>query len=276
MNDRKDSGPDGANRTGVARRKGGRAARLRDGRRDRYADVAKPFEISDAQLADLGLDLPDMDQSSNMGQGRLLTIACGAIAREILSLKTLNGWDRLDLACLPAQLHNRPDQIAPRLVDAIAKARKLGYRDILIGYGDCGSGGDIDRVCEKAGAARLPGAHCYAFFDGVDAFTRHAETELTAFFLTDYLARQFDAIIWQGLGLAQNPDLLGVYFANYDRVVYLAQTEDPELTKAAQRAASRLGLAFERRFTGYGDLAEALDQALVRTAETGGPSASLS
>lgn len=254
------SDSDDASPRSPGRRRGGRAARLAQGARSRYGVSPRAPELRESQLAETGFEL--LADGAGARADRLLVIACGAIAREILALKTLNGWTALDLSCLPAQLHNRPEQIAPRLADAIAKARTLGYRDIFIGYGDCGSGGEIDRLCQKAGAQRLPGAHCYAFFDGVDAFAARAETELTAFFLTDYLARQFDTIIWRGLGLDRHPDLRDVYFSNYDRLVYLAQTEDPARTEAAERAAARLGLRFERRFTGYGDLASALEAAL--------------
>ena len=43
-------------------------------------------------------------------------------------------------------------------------------------------------------------------------------------------------------------------FGNYEKIVYLAQTDDPALEAKARAAAQRLGLAFEMRKTGYGDL----------------------
>jgi hypothetical protein len=159
--------------------------------------------------------------------------------------------------CLPASLHNRPERIAPAVREAIAEYRDQ-YKRIFVAYADCGTGGELDDVLAEAGVARLPGAHCYAFFSGVDAFAASADADMRSFFLTDFLVRSFDALVWQGLGLDRHPGLRDAYFGQYQRVVYLAQTDDAELTAAAERAAARLGLAFERRFTGYGDLATAL------------------
>ncbi|WP_246100787.1 DUF1638 domain-containing protein [Palleronia caenipelagi] len=190
----------------------------------------------------------------------MLVLACGAIAREVMALIRLNGLDHLDLACLPAILHNTPDRIAPALRAAIAK-HQPNYDRIIVGYGDCGTGGEIDRVCAETGATRLPGAHCYAFFSGVETFDAVAEDEIAAFYLTDFLARQFDAFVTRPLGLDRHPELRDIYFGNYEKLVYLAQTDDPKLTEAAQAAADRLGLAFERRQTGYGDLVPALQDA---------------
>lgn len=192
-------------------------------------------------------------------RGRVLVLACGALAREIATLIRLNGWRHLELACLPAILHNTPDRIAPAL-RRMVEAHRGAYDTILVGYGDCGSGGAIDALCAEYGLTRLPGPHCYAFFEGVDRFLAHEE-EITAFYLTDFLARQFDAFVIRPLGLDRHPELREMIFGHYEKVVYLAQTEDAALTGTARRAAERLGLGFERRFTGYGDLAAALARA---------------
>ena len=56
-------------------------------------------------------------------RGRVLVIACGALAREILALKALNGWEHLDLQCLPAKLHLWPDRIPDAVEAAVAEAR---------------------------------------------------------------------------------------------------------------------------------------------------------
>jgi hypothetical protein len=108
---------------------------------------------------------------------------------------------------------------------------------------------------------RLPGAHCYEFYSGTPAFTAMTDEDPATFFLTDFLARNFDRLVIRGLGIDRHPELLAAYFGNYHRLVYLAQTEDPALVVAAQRAARRLGLAFELRRTGYGDLAESVKAA---------------
>lgn len=207
----------------------------------------------DATLTERGLEL--------RGRGRVLLIACGALAREILAVSRANRWDHLDLACLPAKLHNTPALIPDAVRARIHRARAEGYERIHVVYADCGTGGLLDRVCAEEGVERIEGPHCYSFFDGNAAFETRAEAEIGAFYLTDFLARQFDALVWRGLGLDRHPDLRDLYFGNYDRVVFLAQTEDPGLEAKACEAAQRLGLGFEMRQTGYGDLAAFLGSA---------------
>ncbi len=201
----------------------------------------------DATLTETGL-VPD-------GAGRVLIIACGALAREILDLKRMNGWSHVDLACLPAILHNHPEKITAAVTDAVVKHRDT-YGHICVAYADCGTGGQLQAACAELGVDMVAGPHCYAFFDGLEAFADR--DEMTAFFLTDFLVRQFDAFVIRPLGLDRHPELRDMYFAHYTTLVYLAQTDDPALTAQARAAADRLGLAFERRVTGYGDLATTL------------------
>ena len=184
-----------------------------------------------------------------------LVIGCGALAPELVALSRQAGLPAMDLACLPASLHNRPEQIPARIRSRIRRARADGYDRIFIAYADCGTGGLLDRVLEAEGVDRLEGAHCYEVFAGRAAFAALHDDEPGTFYLTDFLARNFDRLVIRGLGLDRHPELLPVYFGNYRRLVYLAQTEDPRLTAAARRGARRLGLAFERRFTGLGELA---------------------
>jgi Protein of unknown function (DUF1638) len=186
---------------------------------------------------------------------RILVIACGALAREVLALNL----DAIDLTCLPASLHNRPERI-PEAMRAKIRANRAAYDEILCLYGDCGTGGALDRVLAEEGVTRIEGAHCYAFFAGEDAFAALAEEEPGTFYLTDFLARHFDALVIKGLGLDRFPQLRDDYFGNYRRVVYLAQFDDPETTAKAKAAADRLGLAFERRFTGLAGLHAFLNQ----------------
>lgn len=164
----------------------------------------------------------------------------------------------MDLACLPATLHNRPEQITGAVVGRIRRARRDGYERIFVAYADCGTGGLLDRALEAEGVDRLAGAHCYEVFAGREAFATLAEKEPGTFYLTDFLARNFDRLVVRGLGLDRHPELLPVYFGNYRRLVYLAQTDAPDLTSIARTGARRLGLAFERRFTGLGELAPAV------------------
>lgn len=167
------------------------------------------------------------------------------------------GFGHLDVTCLPASLHNRPARI-PAAVRAKIWAAREHYATIFVAYADCGTGGLLDRVLEAEGVERLAGAHCYEVYAGRDAFARLTDDDPATFFLTDFLARQFDSLVWNGLGLDRHPELLPIYFANYRRLVYLAQTDDPELTERARHAADRLGLVFERRSTGLGELGATL------------------
>lgn len=185
-------------------------------------------------------------------------IACGAIAREVLAISRINGLDHIDLHCLPAIYHSYPQKIAPALEQAIAEARANGFEKIFIGYADCGTGGDIDKICEREGIERLAGPHCYSFFAGNEEFAARADQDFTAFFLTDFLARQFEAFVIQPLGLDRHPELKQMYFGNYKKLIYLSQEEDETLQKKAKEAADYLGLEYEYRFTSYGDLATEL------------------
>jgi len=184
-------------------------------------------------------------------------LACGAIAREVLALIELNDWTHVDLRCLPAQLHSRPERI-PAAVDAKLTELAGRYERVFVAYADCGTGGALDPVLERHGVERLPGAHCYGFLAGNDAWDAMQDEEPATFYLTDFLARHFDALVVRALKLDTHPELLSLMFGNYRRLVYLAQTDDPELDRRAEEAAEFLGLDYERVRTGYGELVPSL------------------
>ena len=185
--------------------------------------------------------------------GRTLVVACGALARELLQVVEVNGLDHVDVECLPASYHNTPDVIPDAVAERVRSASDR-YERIFVGYGDCGTGGRLDAVCAELGVERLPGDHCYEFLTGGTTFAElHAE-ELGTFFLTDYLVKHFDRLVVRAFWLDTHPELRSQVFANYRRLVYLAQTDDPDLVERARAAAARLELDFELRRTGLGDL----------------------
>lgn len=195
----------------------------------------------------------------------VLVIGCGMIAREVLAVRERLGLDHLELTCLPAEYHYRPDKIAPAMDKAIEKAKAEGYGSIFVGYADCGTGGALDRICEKHGVERLAGPHCFALYQGLSAFDQLGDADMMSFYMTDFLCRHFEAFFIKPLMLDKHPELIKDFFGHYEKVIYLAQTDDPELEKVALKAAEMLGLGYEKRRTGYGDLTPALDAAARRS-----------
>ena len=203
--------------------------------------------ITDEQLSAEGLELRN--------HGQVLLIACGALAREILALTKANSWTHMDLQCLPAIFHNAPEKITPA-VKAMIERSRAKYAEIFVVYADCGTGGQLQRLCDDMGVSMIAGPHCYSFFEGNAGF--EAREELTCFYLTDFLVRQFDAFFWRPMGLDRHPELLDMYFGNYTTLVYQAQIQNPSLEAKAEECARRMGLTYQYRFTSYGDLAVAL------------------
>jgi hypothetical protein len=194
---------------------------------------------------------------------RLVIVGCGAIARELLALTA--GIPGVRVEGVDARLHMRPERITDAVAAKIEKVRERYGQDvrIFVGYADCGTAGVLDAYLEREGIDRIAGEHCFEFYAGAAAYAASQDVEVGTFYLTDFLARQFETIIIAGLGLDRHPELLPLYFGNYRRLVYLAQTDDPELTTRARAAADHLGLAFERRLTGYGDLAPSIQHAVT-------------
>lgn len=225
--------------------------------------MAEPVKDKGALLPEEEATFSGIDGGlATAGSLPTLIIACGALAREVLDMTRLNDLPGMTVTCLPAKLHNQPQFIPDRLREKIREHRDSVGR-ILVGYADCGTGGLIDRVIAEETTAECPverigGPHCYAFFAGQADFEELAEQELGTFYLTDYLARHFDTLIVKGMGLDKYPGMTEMMFANYKRLVYLAQTDDPILDQKAEKAAERLGLTFQRVKTGYGELADFL------------------
>jgi len=192
---------------------------------------------------------------SDIIPSKKLLIACGALAKEINTLITRNQWYTFDITCLPAHFHNYPDRIVPQIQKKISNAKLSGlYNEIIVVYGDCGTGGLLDKLLNKEKIKRISGNHCYEFYTGVTKFSNLAIEEIGTFYLSDYLVNFFDKLIIEGLGIQANPELRDVYFKNYKRLVYLAQTKNSVLEEKAEYAAKTLGLKYIYKYTGYGDL----------------------
>ncbi|MFO1436127.1 MAG: DUF1638 domain-containing protein [Gammaproteobacteria bacterium] len=192
---------------------------------------------------------------------KVLILACGALAHDILAVLRANRWSHVAVQCLPADLHNRPDQIPSRVRAAIT-ANRDKFARIFVAYADCGTAGELDRILREEGVERIPGAHCYEFFAGTKLFEALADEEPGTFYLTDFLARHFDRVVIRGLGLDRNPELLPLYFGQYRRVVYLSQSDAPELLVLATDAATRLDLEFEHRHVGHDNIANHLSRGI--------------
>jgi hypothetical protein len=176
-------------------------------------------------------------------------------------IRELNGWDHVEFQCLPAELHNTPDRI-PGEVRRKIDSERGKFARIFVAYADCGTGGLLDRALEGTGVERIPGAHCYEFYSGSEAFFGLADEEPGSFYLTDFLTRHFERLVVRGLGLDRKPQLMPVYFGNYRRVVYLAQSRSAELRELARRHAEFLGLDYHYHYCGDEPLAAVLSPRL--------------
>lgn len=197
----------------------------------------------------------------------MFVVACGALVRELRAVFDASGIDGVEMRVLPAPLHNHPERITAAVAEALDEGWAADRGPVMLGYADCGTGGHLDAEIERRNAAgwdvsRLPGAHCYEFFAGAEVFRALYEEELGTFFLTDFLARNFEQLIWKGFRLDRHPELVAMMFGNYRRVVFLSQTTDPErladLERRAMAAAESLGLTYERRHTGMAPVTESV------------------
>jgi len=166
-----------------------------------------------------------------------------------------NGWEHMDVQCLPAKLHNEPARI-PDAIRAKITAGRTTHDKIMVLFSDCGTGGEIDRILAQEGIESIGGSHCYEIFAGSEVFRQMMADEPGTFFVTDFLARSFERLVFKGLGLDRFPKLRDTYFGKYKKLVYLAQTDNAQTRAQAEAAAEMIGLDFEMRFTGYGGFAK--------------------
>ncbi|MFT5974068.1 MAG: hypothetical protein ACI9YO_000233 [Gammaproteobacteria bacterium] len=215
------------------------------------------FERAKLSATGLGCQI-EMDKTAS-----ILVITCAAVAREVNDIKKLGQWSQMDLQSITADLHVTPEKIPQVVADKIDQARDA-YDHIFVAYGDCGTSGELDKVLDQRGVSRLPGAHCYDFLAGEATYAKLQDEEPGTFYLTDFLAQHFQRLVIGTLGLDKHPELLPMYFGNYTRLVYLAQTDSDQLTESSRLAAEQLGLRFERIFTGAGEMVPALGAAMQK------------
>jgi len=201
------------------------------------------------------------DGQTYIMNAKVLVIACGALAKELVRVSKLNQWDHIRFQCLPPELHNRPDRI-PGAVREMIEANVDDYEKVFVAYADCGTGGALDKVLEEYGIERIPGAHCYEFYAGSDSFNELSDDEPGSFYLTDFLVRHFERLVIKGLGIDRFPQLIPEYFGNYKRLVYLAQTDSAKLQAMAREQAGLLQLEYCYRYYGDEPLSQTLRPAL--------------
>ena len=231
-------------------------------RRGRAARIAS--EASEPRRADASGTLNAWSLAPGDSRQRVLVIACGALIAEFRRVIELNHWDHVELTAIPADYHITPEKIAEAVRVKIVAARER-YGRILVGFGDCGTLGELDAVLATEGVERIDGAHCYAFYAGLAEFDALHEAEPGSFYLTDFLARHFDALTIRGLSIDRHPELKQLYFGNYTRVVYLVQIADPALDAKAEEIARWFGLPLVRRETGLNGLATFLNPTSMAT-----------
>ena len=192
-----------------------------------------------------------------MSKQEVLLIACGALANEVNAVLSANQLTNISVEYLSASLHNRPEKLAPTLRTRVERGLDQGKK-VFLGYADCGSGGAIDTLCEEYSIERLPGAHCYEFFLQPGVFREFHAVNPGTFFLTDYLARHFDRLVLEGLGIIEHPELFEIYFGNYSKVLFMSQSGSEHALRDAHSAARKLKLPIEVIAGGYGQFADAL------------------
>ena len=198
-----------------------------------------------------------------MKDKEILIIGCGAIAHEVREIIELNNWDNVRLQCLNADLHNTP-KILPKKIKEAIDTNLNDYSKIFLAYADCGTGGLIDLILKDYDIERLDGAHCYEFYSGSSVFKELSEKEIGTFYLTDFLVKNFDRLVIDGLGIQKYPALKEEYFKNYKNVVYLAQKQDNVLEYKARECADYLNLEFCALFTGLNNLENQLNKATIK------------
>jgi Protein of unknown function (DUF1638). len=189
-------------------------------------------------------------------------IACGAVAQDTAALIARHGW-QADVHGISSDLHMTPLDIAPA-VEAKIQQLLPRYERIVVVYGDCGTGGRLDKVLAKYPAVRPAGVHCFQWYAG-DLYERFHETT-GIYFLTDWLVTNWDRAVINGLGLDRFPWLRETYFGNLTRVVFVRQHPDAEREEKARQIAAFIDKPLEIHDLGI----EPLDALLTPLMEDAG------
>src|SRR5215472_8063569 len=190
-------------------------------------------------------------------RARTAVIACGALGAHVREIAERRRWD-VTIHCLPAGLHNSPRSIAPA-AERLALELLASGSLVALAYADCGTYGELDKLCDRLGLARLPGLHCYDVLAGPDRVQAIFDAEPGTYVLTDFLVRSFRRSVLEPLGLDRHPELWDDYFGQYRRLIWLAQSPQPELAGQAQAVAEMFGLPLTRIEVGVGRLEAALE-----------------
>ena len=190
--------------------------------------------------------------------GKIALVVCGALMREVVEITRHHDWG-LDLFGIPSEHHLYPERIVEAVEEKLSDLEGR-YHKIVVVYGDCGTGGALDRVMARYAAVRPVGPHCYEMYAGCgfQELTREAGT----YFVTDYLVRNWERTVLSGLGLDQRPELKDVCFAGCERLVYLRQSSDSELEEKAREIAAFLEVPLSLEETGFGLLEQRLREVI--------------
>jgi len=182
---------------------------------------------------------------------RTIFLACSALGKEVRAIIRKHGW-HADFHPIDARYHLYPSKIEAAVERRLAETDGRYERRVVV-YGHCGAQRLDSIIAEHPGAVRTVGPHCYEMYGGAD-FRRAVDEEPGTFILTDYLVRAWDKLVVKGLKLDAHPELVGLMFGHYRRMIYYSQEEDAALVAEAGRIARSLGLELMVRHVGYGDL----------------------
>jgi hypothetical protein len=185
---------------------------------------------------------------------RIAFIACGAVAKDTAALVERHGW-KADVHGITSDLHMTPLEIGPAVEEKIQKLLP-DYDRVIVVYGDCGTGGRLDKVLDRSPAVRPAGVHCFQWYAG-DLFERFND-DIGIYFLTDWLVTNWDRAVIAGLGLDRFPWLKETYFDNITRILFVRQHPDDAREVRAREIAQWMERPLEIHDLGIAPLEDLL------------------